>query len=255
MPLAGDSWDSEPLPLAPPRDVPGRRRRHPPGLRLAIPLAIAALLGVAAAWLIPATRGVGAQSNPEKPGAEPLSMGATGAEPTPVASDRAPVRTTTTAGPPSSSTGPRAGNDGSGGPAGPTSEPQLPVAYEAEAGPPTVRLRGTAEVAEVAGASGGRVVRRLGEAEDGSGSLQVRVDLAITGSYHIELSYVPDSVARTGTITVAGSGTVAVAFAAGSGCCAVTTVDVTIQSGARTMTVGGPSGPMPAIDKIVISPA
>jgi hypothetical protein len=52
---------------------------------------------------------------------------------------------------------------------------------------------------------------------------------------------------------VSGTGPYPVAFPAGSGCCPVVTVEVTIVAGARNVTVSNSAGPVPAIDRIVIT--
>jgi hypothetical protein len=77
------------------------------------------------------------------------------------------------------------------------------------------------------------------------------------GSYRIRLYYQPgsDSAGRTALVEV-GPVTATATFASGTGCCAVSTVDITLAAtGDYALTLESPSAGVPPIDKIVISPA
>jgi hypothetical protein len=138
--------------------------------------------------------------------------------------------------------------------ADPTFAPFTESGYEAEAGLPAVKLLGSAEVAAMTGASGGQVVRNLGKWSTGQpGSVQLRVNFPVTGTYRVALSYVAEAVAGQATLVVSGTGPYPVVFPVGSGCCPVVTVEVTIVAGARSLTVSNSTGPLPAIDRIVIT--
>jgi hypothetical protein len=130
------------------------------------------------------------------------------------------------------------------------------VSFEAEAGPPDSHLRGEAEVVTVAGASGGRAVRGIGNwPEQGTGSVRFRTVTMPAGTYRIVLSYQPDASSAGRTVLVeVGPVTATATFASGTGCCAVSTVDITVVvAGDYAVTLENPDGGVPPIDTISIA--
>jgi hypothetical protein len=147
------------------------------------------------------------------------------------------------AGPPSASTPATVGSVAANPPVA------APIAFEAEAGPPAVKRRGT-DVLKLAGASGGEVVRLVGE----SSEIELRgVDIPTAGKYQITVYYVGEK-AGTASVTVANAAPSTVTFSSGSGCCLTTAVNVAIPAGRQTITLSVTGGG-PAIDRIVIAPS
>ena len=133
--------------------------------------------------------------------------------------------------------------------------PFATVIFEAEAGPPTAKLRGAARTVNAAGASGGQVVQGIGNWGQDPGSVQFRVlTVAAKGTYRIALTYVADqnSAGRTVNLEV-GSVSATATFESGSGCCSVSIVDVELAAGSYVITLSNPNGPVPPIDKVAIS--
>jgi hypothetical protein len=137
----------------------------------------------------------------------------------------------------------------SGGP------PFKTVIFEAEAGPPTTKLRGSARTVEAAGASGGHVVQGIGNWGQEAGSVQFRgLTIPTKGTYRIALTYIADDSSAGRTVNVElGSVSATATFDAGSGCCSVSTVDIELAAGSYVITLGNPDGPVPPIDKVAIS--
>jgi diaminopimelate epimerase len=73
-----------------------------------------------------------------------------------------------------------------------------------------------------------------------------------TGTYRVTVSYVAGEVARTSTMTMSEGGTVTITFAAGTGCCATTTVDIVLVAGTNQITLANPTGPVPLIDRLLV---
>jgi hypothetical protein len=127
--------------------------------------------------------------------------------------------------------------------------------YEAEAAANT--LSGGAFVATYQGASGGRVVKNLGDwkTKSGPGSLTfTNVTVPVTGTYTLIFYYVfvNGDPTRTAVITVSGADPIDVTAAGGSVCCARQAVAVNLTAGRNTITFGNPHATAPAIDKIEI---
>jgi hypothetical protein len=281
--LDGDTWDIPPedalewdvSALADDSDNPYRgtrraRRRHEARRRRArrlrrvlLGLGVAALVGWLAGGASP--DGDGTRSRWATAGAPPVPLaigGPTAApagSPSLMASARPPVAT------PGASTGTtgRAGQDGrdqpsaagAGAPLASTAPvPYVPVTYEAEAGLPTTHLFGSARVVAVAGAAGGEAVQGVGNWGGGqTGSLRFQtVSVPATGTYRVTITYVAEEVARTSTLTVSGGDMVNLTFAAGTGCCATTTVDIVLVAGTNQITLANPTGPVPLIDRLLV---
>jgi Carbohydrate binding module (family 35) len=241
-----------------------RRRRGRRLRRVLLGVGVAALVG----WLAGASAGAtgdGTRTRWATAGALPIPLGALTVSPSlgapsQVASARPPIATPVASTRPTGSAGsgasaqdaPSAAEEG----APPTSGAPLtfgPVSYEAEAGLPTTHLFGSAQVVAVAGAAGGQAVQGVGNWGGQTGSLRFQtVSVPATGTYRITISYVAEEVARTSTLTVSGGDTVNLTFATGTGCCATTTVDITLIAGTNQITLANPSGPVPLIDRVVV---
>ena len=284
VPLPGDSWDVVPSEAQPSLRPPSNHRRRWSPRTIGILAVAIGVVVVAGIWLLPVAALPGPYGGPLAAGRDPDTVGATRGGPAPVASGVALVPGVGSAsGAPGTSAGPDSdAGSGSGGPSGsrsgtgsgsgtstggppggatptgtpdPTFAPFTELGYEAEGGLPAVKLLGAAEVVAFAGASGGQAVCYIGDWDDATpGSLQLRLNIPATGNYRVAVSYVAEAVTGRATLVVAGSGPYPVAFPAGSNGIAVTTVDVQIVAGARILTLSNSTGPVPLIDKFVITP-
>lgn len=264
----GDSWD--PSPWADESDDPYRGVRRAPRsrrVRVLLGLGVVALVG----WLAGASAGSGTRTfwtvadGPPTPALAEV-VGPTAGVPSQVASAQAPVpaRTSadpsddTIAAPPAAETAAGTAAETESGVAAPSSPAApvmfAPVTYEAEAGMPTTRLYGSAEIVAVTGASGDRAVQGVGDwGGSEPGSLQFRlVSVPTAGTYRLTFAYVPEDT-RTATLTVSGAEPMTIAFPAGTGCCVVTTVDIALPAGVPTVTLTNPAGRVPLIDHLVLS--
>ncbi|BCJ73215.1 hypothetical protein CS0771_27590 [Catellatospora sp. IY07-71] len=130
-----------------------------------------------------------------------------------------------------------------------------PVTYEAEA--PGNTLLGQAEVVSLAGASGGRAVRNLGDGAGAKKDGALRFN-AITvpeaGTYTLTFYYaqVVGPHADRVTIIVAGGATITATVGGGGSCCASKAVSVRLKAGANAVTFTSTGGPAPAIDRVVV---
>ena len=262
-PIEGDGWDW----LPPEEGIPaegayqGVRRAPRPKTRVLVS-GVLAVLSIGAALAVrpmlagggPVQAGAGA---PPRLAGGPSSSAAS--DQIAMATGAGPVSTTTTTR--GSSAVPSAMPVGATGDTGATSVDTSPpvtfvdVSFEAEAGPPDSHLRGGAAVVTVAGASGGGVVRGIGNWPEGTGSVRFRPLTMPAGTYRIVLSYQADASSAGRTVLVeVGPVTATATFAGGSGCCAVSTVDITITVAAEyAVTLENPDGGVPPIDKIAIA--
>ncbi len=156
---------------------------------------------------------------------------------------------------------PGGGNDGKRGlvntGAMPTSTASFaPISIEAEA--PSNTLTGSATPIEYPGASGGRVVRFIGDVGSplGPGALRFNgITVPAGGWYGLTFQYVNANIAQTTQsidITASGAGTRAVTVAGGQICCSSQVVMVFLVAGTNAITFSNPKAPAPAIDKITI---
>jgi hypothetical protein len=250
--LEADTWDIEPG--QDPADGPYQGRHHvrtpPPRVWLAVAVV---LVGVGSAVAIPLylTRSpeprpgaipalTGVRITAESPG-ESTSAALTptpSRTPTPVPSTRLPAQPQ-----PAPTTPP------------PTAPPAFaPLTIEAETGV----LGGSANVRAEAGASGGKVVRNLGNwsTPSGPGTVQLtNVVIPTTGTYVLTFFYYhPDGeLTRSAQITVSGVAPVTVTFSGTSTCCQTKAVSLTIPAGTHTITVANPTTHAPSLDKVVLS--
>ncbi len=136
--------------------------------------------------------------------------------------------------------------------------PAAPVTYEAEAAQNT--LSGSAFVGTLPGASGGQVVKNIGDWNTAAGPGELRftgVIVPSAGRYALTFYYVHPNGDRTRSVTIAvqGGDTTTVTVATGAACCAHRTLTVQLQAGANVITFGNPRGHAPALDRIEIAPA
>jgi hypothetical protein len=129
------------------------------------------------------------------------------------------------------------------------------VTIEAEA--PGNILTGTATLQDYAGASGGKVVRNIGN-WDGTvpGTLTFpKVTVPANGVYVLTFSYVhlDNYPQRTMVITIGGVGSFAVTVTGSSTCCSTKAVAVPLRKGVNRITFGNPDGHAPSLDKVVVS--
>ena len=109
----------------------------------------------------------------------------------------------------------------------------------------------------LAGASGGRVVRHLGDGAGAKKDGALRFN-AITvpeaGTYTLTFYYAQVAGPRADrvTISVAGGGTVTATVAGDGACCASRSVSVRLRAGANAVTFTNTGGPAPAIDRVVV---
>lgn len=129
-----------------------------------------------------------------------------------------------------------------------------PVTFEAEA--PGNALGGSAWVDRYPGASGGSIVRNIGDwgGRDGFLSFQ-HISVPAAGTYTLRLFHVniDNERTRTAVITVAGRDPQRVTFNGGSTCCTGSALKVQLRKGDNTITVSNPDGHAPSIDRIVLS--
>lgn len=135
-------------------------------------------------------------------------------------------------------------------------EPFRTLELEAEA----TQLDGPAETVAYVGASGGRVVHRLGRQGPGakkSGTLTFTVTAPEAGTYELTLYVALDGLdgSRTAVVSVAGGATTTVATSAGLACCTRATAQIRLAQGQNAITIGNPDDRAPAVDRIVVSAA
>jgi hypothetical protein len=143
--------------------------------------------------------------------------------------------------------------------AGPRSSPPPkygPVPFEAEAAGNT--LGGSAWVDRYPGASGGSIVRNIGDwgSRDGDGFVRFEhITVPVAGTYTLRLFHVniDNERTRTAVITVAGRDPQRVTLNGGSTCCTASTLKVQLRKDANTITVSNPDGHAPSIDRIILS--
>ena len=139
--------------------------------------------------------------------------------------------------------------------------PFRPVTYEAEAG--TTKREGSARVRPTPGASGRKVVNRIGDwsdsetSEANNGTLTfTAVTVPAAGTYTLAVYYtfLEEDPTRSMLITVNQSAPRNVNVARPAGCCqSNVTISITLKKGVNTIRFSNSDGPAPAIDRILIS--
>jgi hypothetical protein len=133
-----------------------------------------------------------------------------------------------------------------------------PVTYEAET--ITNTLGGSASIDAYPGASGGSIVRNIGDWRIGSGPGTLRfqnVEVPAAGPYTLTFFHVniDNERTRTAVITVDGVDPLLVTINGSSTCCLATAVRVTLKQGPNAITFSNNTAHAPSIDKITISQA
>jgi hypothetical protein len=238
----------------PPPVTRGQRAAAEPQRRGLIVVAfVAALVVIVAVVLL-----VGGGSDEKKPVGAPTTAAA---PPPVVAPSTTPAAPTSRAGPTSKAGSPSAAGptDGprTGRPAGPDGgNPFGPLTIEAEA--PGNTLTGSAFVADYPNASGGRIVRNLGEWDQASGPGTLKfnnVDVPRTGTYTLTFSYVDidNEAHRTAVIDISGRTGVVITVDGNDSCCRTRTVQVQLEKGRNSIAFSNRTDHAPSIDKIAIS--
>ncbi|MFG2036572.1 hypothetical protein [Dactylosporangium sp. NPDC048998] len=239
----------------------GRREPADPGRRRLTLMLIASGLVVLAIFVVGALR--------DKDRTDPYSVGAAGVTGSPAPPSASPTQETTpspsAAGTPSASPtrseyrSPSPSSSPSPTPT-PTPTPTPirfgPVTFEAEADGNTIG--GSAWVAQYPGASGGRIVRNIGDwgSRQGDGFLRFEdVTVPVEGTYTLKVFHVSidNEPTRTVVIAVSGGDPRSFTFNGGSTCCTASTVQVDLRKGRNTITIGNPNGHAPSVDRIVLS--
>jgi hypothetical protein len=248
-------WTDAPRPVGPePVDGRGRRRRNLAGpADRSWMVAAAIVMGLGVAVGVPLL----AAGHPTRPGLPPVPVvsGAAGAPVLAGSDDASPSPTVSPLpeGSPTPSPRPVPSKTATRAPAPP---PPAPRTYEAE--DPANELGGTARLEDYPGASGGLIVRNIGNwrGSDDVGWLRFTNVLAPrTGTYVLTLFYVhlDDATSRTAVIGVSGSAPVSITVDGSATCCAAARLQIVLQRGVNTVTITNPDGHAPSIDKIVIS--
>jgi hypothetical protein len=239
-------------PALPPPVTRGQREAAEPQRRGLIILAVAAavVVIVAAGLLI---RGVGgdnrgagdnpgagdnrgASDNRAAGGGDKKATAAAPAQPTASATQGEPPTTQPTTG----------GQDNTFG----------PLTIEAES--PGNTLTGSARVVDYPNASGGRVVRNIGDwrLDPGPGTLRFNnIDVPRSGNYTLAFSYVDidNEANRTAVIDISGRSGLVVTVNGNDSCCRTQTVQVPLRRGKNTIAFSNLTSHAPSIDKIVIT--
>lgn len=234
----------------------GRRRAEvPAGWRR--PVVMVALAGLVIAVTVPLAITV---FSPSEDGVAATASSASSSLGVSVAgtwSSSSTVAATAAPAPGASRTLPQASRSPSQSPSGkPSPAVFVPVTYEAEAA--SNSTYGSAWVAGYDGASGGKIVRNIGDwgGQKADGTLTfTSVTAPAAGTYTLTFYYVhiDNASTRTAFIAISGASPVAVTVVGGSGCCASKAISVSLLKGSNTIVFANPGGHAPSIDKIVIS--
>jgi hypothetical protein len=131
-----------------------------------------------------------------------------------------------------------------------------PLTIEAEAAGNT--LTGSARAVDYPNASGGRVVRNIGDWRLGPGPGTLRfnnVDVPRSGNYTLAFSYVDidNEANRTAVIDISGRTGLVITVNGNDNCCRTQTVQVPLRKGKNTISFSNLTSHAPSIDKIVIT--
>jgi len=240
--LAADWWDIDPGVDLANEAYQGTRRADAPAARLWIVIAFV-LVGLGAAVAIPVALRSSSDGVAAPMGSLPGPGGSASATSSP----------------------------GSSATPSPSTTPQVKIAaptfasvtYEAEAS--ANKRGGSARVRNTHGASGKKIVNRIGDWTDSeqteatNGTLSFRsVTVPADGRYTLTVFYafLEDDPSRSAIITVNGAASLNVTFARPDGCCpSNVTVSITLKKGVNTVLFSNSSSRAPAVDKVVISRA
>jgi hypothetical protein len=180
-----------------------------------------------------------------------LVKGATGGAKTPTAGSAH-----TTAGPAPQHS--QAGNNTSPAPAETPSHNNAfaPLTIEAES--PENTLSGSAIVVDYPNASGGKIVRDIGDWQlpRGPGTLRFNnIDAPRSGNYTLAFSYVDtdNQADRAAVIDISGRTGMVITVGTNNSCCRTQTVQVPLRKGKNTIAFSNRTSQAPSIDRIVVS--
>jgi len=247
--VANDPWDFDPDVELADEAYHGRRRADAPAVRRWMVIALV-LAGLGAAVAIPV-----ALWSSRDGAVAPLT-----GRPSDTANDRVvpgPGGSASGASSPSPVVSPSASVA-----AAPPAKPFVPVTYEAEASQPANTRSGSARVRNVHGASGKKIVNRIGDwtdsdlTEASNGTLSFNnVTAPVEGTYTLTVFYafLEDDPSRTALITVNETAPRNVSFARPDGCCPSSTrISIRLTKGVNTILFSNSASRAPAVDKIVI---
>ncbi|HKT02677.1 MAG TPA: hypothetical protein VJT31_24365 [Rugosimonospora sp.] len=128
--------------------------------------------------------------------------------------------------------------------------------FEAES--PANTLIGSANVTTYSGASGGKLVRAIGDwgSPKGSGALRFNNVMVPKNGFYVMTFYfvnIKANVTRTTIITASGSPSKSVTVASDSACCTPQQLLIFLFKGRNSITFSNPNAEAPAIDKITIA--
>jgi len=264
--LEADSWDTPPDTDSKNEAYQGRRRAEAPAARLWIAITVVLVgLGVAVAVPLALMRssggdGVAAPSTPARAGVLAVTDSTASSSPTPSSGPTVTVRSPspspakTKAAPPPP---PRRTASPTTSPPPPPFEPVTHEAEAADANPDGIT--GSAWVWGYPGASGGSIVRNIGNWGSEPGVLRIsEVMVPSTGTYVITIHYVhPDGEGnRSALVSVSGIAPTNVSFTPGESaavCCFTKALTVALTAGPHTITITNATSRAPSIDRIVLS--
>jgi hypothetical protein len=136
--------------------------------------------------------------------------------------------------------------------------PTRPAVVSFEAESPANALIGSASIGSYPGASGGQVVRSIGDWGSANGMGELRFNNIVVpadGQYLMTFYFVniKASGTRTAIITPSASQSVMVTVASNALCCTAQPVKVFLAKGTNSITFSNPMHEAPAIDKITIA--
>jgi hypothetical protein len=131
-----------------------------------------------------------------------------------------------------------------------------PLTIEAES--PENTLSGSAIVVDYPNASGGKIVRDIGEWQlpRGPGTLRFNnIDVPRTGNYTLAFSYVDtdNEAERAVVIDISGRTGMVITVGTNNSCCRTQSVQVPLRKGKNTIAFSNRTSQAPSIDKIVVS--
>ena len=239
-----DSWDAALDSDAGAETYRGRRRLNAPTTRIWLAIAFV-LLGLGAAVAIPMALSLSSDDD-ARPGVSSPAVAAN--VPPSLEGSASPTTTPEPSGSPS--------------PSRPTTvQPFGPVTYEAEAR--TATREGSARVRNTQGASGRKVVNRIGDWSDSETSEANNGTLTFTdvmapaaGTYTLAVYYafLEEDPTRSMLITVNQNAPRNVNVARPEGCCQSSVkISIALKKGANTIRFSNSDSPAPAVDRILIS--
>jgi hypothetical protein len=139
---------------------------------------------------------------------------------------------------------------------GSAAQSRVVLTYEAESDP---SIRRHVVTSQVAGASGGYVVDRIGNWGARNGSVDFTVTVPSAGAYTVTFYYMflesSDDTSRKAQVSLNGQAPLVMTFSRVTSCCTGQSITLTLKDGANTIRFTHPQERSPAIDKLVITRA